>query len=93
MPAVEPFTINVPDAVIEGILARVRAYPWDDLPDAGGWSCGTDLTFMRDLCTPWTGGYDWRAAEAGLNRLPQFRAEANGLGPRQDSAILHIGGS
>ena len=76
----EPFTINVPDAVVEDILARVRAYPWDDLPDAGGWSCGTRLAFMRDLCAYWVGGYDWRAQEAELNHLPQFRAEADGLG-------------
>src|SRR5215210_6802667 len=80
VPLIEPFTINIPEPVIERILERVRGYPWRDLPNAGGWSCGTSLVLMRDLCTYWTSSYDWRAAERELNRLPQFRAQAAGLG-------------
>ena len=50
VPLIEPFTINIPEPVIERILERVRAYPGDPLPDAGGWRAGTSLAFMRDLC-------------------------------------------
>lgn len=78
MPAAEPFRVAVPDAVLDRILARVRDFPWEGLADAGGWSCGTDLGTLRDLCARWTGGYDWRAEEARLNRLPQCRVAVEG---------------
>ena len=35
---------------------------------------------MRELCAYWADAYDWRATEARLNALPQFRAEIDGLG-------------
>lgn len=74
-----PFRIDVPQAKLDAILARVRDYSWDALPDAGGWAHGTSIPFMRDLCRHWLDRYDWRAAEADLNRLPQFKADADGL--------------
>jgi pimeloyl-ACP methyl ester carboxylesterase len=74
-----PFSIQIPDAVIADILDRVRRYPWDDLPDAGGWSCGTGLGYMREFARYWLDTYDWRAEEAKLNRVSHFRAEAAGL--------------
>lgn len=35
---------------------------------------------MRELCAYWADSYDWRATEARLNALPQFRTEIDGLG-------------
>jgi epoxide hydrolase len=32
------------------------------------------LAYLQDLCVYWADGYDWRATEARLNALPQFRA-------------------
>ena len=74
-----PFSIRIPDPVLDDIRERIRRYPWDDLPDAGGWDCGTDLATLRALAEYWLESYDWRAEETKLNRLPQFRAEAAGL--------------
>ena len=38
------------------------------------------LSYVRELCAYWADGYDWRATEARLNALPQFRTEIDGLG-------------
>jgi pimeloyl-ACP methyl ester carboxylesterase len=76
----EPFRIAVPDAVLQDLserLARTR-FP-DEIADSG-WTYGTDLAFLRGLVAHWYERYDWRAAEAALNRFPQFRAEVGGLG-------------
>lgn len=77
---IEPFRIAVPDAVLTDLrerLARVR-FP-DEIADAG-WSYGAPLGYMKELVAYWRDGYDWRRAEAALNRLAHFRARVSGLG-------------
>jgi pimeloyl-ACP methyl ester carboxylesterase len=44
------------------------------------WSQGVPLAYLRDLCRYWAEEYDWRATEARLNSLPQFRTVIDGLG-------------
>jgi microsomal epoxide hydrolase len=70
-----PFTIAIDAAVLTDIRDRVARYPWDHLPDAGGWSCGTGISSLRDLVGYWLDRYDWRVAEASLNSLPQYHAK------------------
>lgn len=70
-----PFTIAIAPELLSDIRDRVARYPWDHLPDAGGWSCGTAISSLRDLVGYWLDRYDWRVAEAGLNKLPQYRAK------------------
>ena len=73
------FRVNLPEARLAQILAKVDAFPWDIMPDAGSWKAGAYVPFMRDIAAYWTSCYDWRAAEAELNRFPQFMAEVDGL--------------
>jgi len=76
---VEPFRIAVPDTVLADLrerLARTR-FP-DEIVDAG-WTYGTNLAYLRELVAYWRDRYDWRAAEAHLNRFPQFRARVGDL--------------
>ena len=84
-----PFTIAVADDVLADIRARVAAFPWHEAPEGGGWSHGTDLGYMRELAAYWLDAYDWRAAEASSNRLPQFVAAVDGL----DIHYIHVRGS
>ena len=46
----------------------------------GGWSQGTPLAWVRELCRYWLEGYDFAAARERLNRFPQFRTQVDGLG-------------
>jgi pimeloyl-ACP methyl ester carboxylesterase len=89
MNAATPFSIAIDDAVLADIRERVSRYPWADLPDAGGWHCGTSLGYLRDLTRYWLDNYDWRAEEAKLNQLPQFQAEIAGL----KLHFIHVKGS
>ena len=44
------------------------------------------LGYLQELCGYWAGDYDWRAAEARLNQIPQFTTVIDGL----DIHFLHV---
>jgi pimeloyl-ACP methyl ester carboxylesterase len=79
MDAVTPFRIAVPDEVLDDLRARLdrTRLPGTDVPGAG-WDLGTDPGLMDQLLAHWRDGFDWRAAEASLNRLPQFSVPVRG---------------
>lgn len=77
-PTIAPFRINVPQAVLDDIRARLtRAHlpPAPPAPAAQGWQLGASHSFMLKLREHWLHTYDWRKTEEGLNRFPQFVAE------------------
>ena len=76
----ESFRIEVPDAELDDLRERLNAVRWPERETVRDWSQGVPLEYMRELCAYWAAGYDWRATEARLNALPQFRAEIDGLG-------------
>ncbi|HSE92539.1 MAG TPA: alpha/beta fold hydrolase [Methylomirabilota bacterium] len=78
-PAVQPFTIAVPDAVLGDLRARLERVRWPDEAPGALWRYGTDLAYMKALCAYWRDAYDWRAQEAALNRLRQFTVELGGV--------------
>src|SRR5690606_29538641 len=47
-------------------------------PRSAEWRYGTNLEFMKQLLDHWLHRYDWRAAEARLNRFRQFMVEVGG---------------
>jgi pimeloyl-ACP methyl ester carboxylesterase len=76
--AVEPFSIHVADEELADLRARIRNTRWPEPAPGPAWSQGTDLGYLRGLLDYWADGYDWRAAERGLNAYPQFTAELEG---------------
>ncbi|HEV8569551.1 MAG TPA: epoxide hydrolase [Actinoplanes sp.] len=74
-----PFQIRVDDGELDDLRERLRRTRWPEPATAPGWTQGVPLDYARELCTYWADGYDWRATEARLNRLPQFRTEIDGL--------------
>lgn len=87
-PGVRPFRIDVPEATIERITARVRDAIFPDRLVGNDWRYGTDWNYMRALADYWANTYDWRAAEADLNRYPQFLARVDGY----DIHFYHVRG-
>jgi microsomal epoxide hydrolase len=85
---VEPFRIEIADIALEDLRQRLSRTRFPDEIPSSGWGYGTDLGYLRDLVTYWRDSYDWRAAEARLNQVPQFRAEVGGLGIH----FLHVRG-
>ena len=86
--AVRPFTIAVPESVLEDLRDRLRGTRWPGEMVDGGWTYGTNLAYMQDLVRYWLDEYNWRAHEAALNRLPQFVATVEGL----DIHFVHVRG-
>lgn len=81
-----PFTITVPDTDLEDLHTRLTRARWpEQLPEVG-WARGMPAGQLRELADYWRTGYDWRAAEARLNRYPQFVTEIDG----QRIHFLHV---
>jgi len=85
---IEPFEIRIPDAVLQDLRERLARTRFPDEIPGSGWGYGTELAYMRELVAYWMDRYDWRAAEARLNALPQFRARVGGL----DVHFIHVRG-
>jgi pimeloyl-ACP methyl ester carboxylesterase len=75
-----PFRVEVADEDLRDLRERLRRTRWPEAETVGDWSQGVPLDYLRELCAYWADGYDWRATEARLNRLPQFRTPIEGLG-------------
>jgi hypothetical protein len=76
---VTPFRIDVSDTDLADLRDRLRRTRWPEPGTAEGWSQGVPVTYLRDLCAYWAEHYDWRACEARLNAMPQYRTEIDGL--------------
>ena len=79
-PDITPFRIDISDADLAELRDRLRRTRWPEPETVEDWSQGAPLAFVRDLCRYWADAYDWRATEARLNPIPQFRTEIDGLG-------------
>ncbi|WP_448578371.1 epoxide hydrolase family protein [Thermaurantiacus sp.] len=73
-----PFTIAVNEE--EAAWVRRRVEEWRPFPEPAGhgWEHGANMAYMARLRDHWLTGYDWPAAVAHLNRLPQWRVPLEG---------------
>lgn len=76
---IRPFSIDVPDEVLDDLRRRLHATRWPDAELVDDWSQGIRLAYVRELCRYWADEYDWRAREAALNRFDQFVTEIDGV--------------
>ena len=82
-----PFRIAVPAPQLERIAGRLAETQWPRAPaDDGEGRYGIGRAWLRGVVDHWLQRYDWRAAEAALNRLPQFVARIDGL----DIHFVHL---
>jgi pimeloyl-ACP methyl ester carboxylesterase len=76
--SVSRFRIDVPDDVLADLRARIERTRFTPVSDPRPWAAGTDPGYLRSLLGHWADGFDWRKAEAELNRLPHFLADVSG---------------
>jgi epoxide hydrolase len=74
----EPFHIDIPQADLDDLHRRLAATRWPTEIPGVGWERGVPLDYLKELAEYWRASYDWRAAEATLNRYPQFTTEIDG---------------
>ncbi len=77
--AITPFTIQVPDAVLADLKARLALARIPEPLQGSGWQLGTDTAYLRELVTYWRDRFDWRAQERRLNAMEQFTTTIDGL--------------
>jgi pimeloyl-ACP methyl ester carboxylesterase len=76
---VDPFTIDVPDDVLDDLRDRLHRTRWPEAELVDDWSQGIPLAYVQEVCRFWADDYDWRARERALNRFTQFTTELDGL--------------
>src|SRR5215813_12968956 len=83
---IRTFTVEIPDADLEDLRARVAATRFPERETVEDASQGVPLALMQDLARYWATEYDWRRCEARLNALPNFVTEIDGL----DIHFIHV---
>jgi hypothetical protein len=97
----KPYRVEIPPAALDDLRDRLARTRWPAKPaggspadgsladgsqPGGSWSAGVDQDYLGDLVEHWRTGYDWRAAEARLNRIPQFTTTIDG----ENIHFLHV---
>lgn len=76
--APEPFTIAVPDDVLDDLHRRLDNVRWPDQAPGEPWSLGIPVSEVKAAVDHWRNNYDWRAREARMNAWPNFLTTAAG---------------
>ncbi|WP_020390529.1 epoxide hydrolase family protein [Kribbella catacumbae] len=76
--SLEPFRLDVPQAELDDLHARLDLTRWPDELPGVGWAYGVPLKYLQDLVHYWRHEYDWREAEARLNEWEQFTTTIDG---------------
>jgi microsomal epoxide hydrolase len=86
--APQPFTLQVADAEIADLKARLARTRFPDAAPGHPWAFGSSVDYVRDLVGYWKDRFDWRAQEAALNAFPQFKTPLHEI----DLHYLHVPG-
>jgi len=78
-PQPKSFILAVPDAAIADLRERLARTRFPDQAPGPAWAYGTDVDYLRDLVAYWRDGFDWRAQEARLNALPQYKVRLHDI--------------
>lgn len=84
--AVRPFRVDVPQADVNDLRARLARTRWPDPETVPDWSQGVRSENLRALVHHWLHDHDPVRFQERLNRSPQFRTEIDGL----DIHFLHV---
>jgi pimeloyl-ACP methyl ester carboxylesterase len=77
--AIRPFRVEVPEAELVELRRRIAATRLPTKELVADRSQGVQLATIRELTRYWVTEHDWRACEAKLNALPQFKTEIDGV--------------
>lgn len=71
----EPFSMAVPETLLEELQQRLALTRWPDEIPGSGWHYGANLAYVKELVHYWQHQYDWRAQERLLNGFSQYRVQ------------------
>lgn len=82
---VRPFTVEVSDADLADLHARLDRTRYAAPAPGDDWAYGTPVAYLRDAVRAWR-ELDWRAVERRVNAVPHFRTRIDG----QTIHFLHL---
>src|SRR3954466_1431491 len=74
---IRPFTITIPEAALEDLRTRLENTRYAVPAPGDGWEYGTPVSYLHVMVERWK-SFDWRAQEARMNAVPNFRTEVDG---------------
>jgi pimeloyl-ACP methyl ester carboxylesterase len=77
--AIVSYRINVSDAVLRDLRARLQRTRFPSEVAGAGWDDGTSLAYLKDLVAYWQTTFDWRVQERRLNQFKQFTTDIDGV--------------
>ena len=83
---VRPFTVDTSADALEDLRRRIAGARLPSKELVTDRSQGVQLATIDELTRYWATEHDWRACEAKLNALPQFKTEIDGL----DIHFIHV---
>ena len=84
--AIHSFRVRFSRERLIALRRQVVATRWPSMELVPDRSQGVQLATAQALARYWSSRYDWRAFEAKLNALPQFRTEIDGV----DIHFIHV---
>jgi pimeloyl-ACP methyl ester carboxylesterase len=84
--AIRRFRVEFPEEKLAELRRRIAATRWPTKELVADRSQGVQLATIRELARYWAADYDWRACEARLNALPQFKTGIDG----EDVHFIHV---
>ena len=86
MSDLRPFEIQIPETRLHDLRQRLLLTRWPDRETPDDWTQGIPLKYMQEVVAYWREEYDWRRAEASINRFAQFVTRIDDL----DIHFLHV---
>ncbi|MFD1934579.1 MULTISPECIES: epoxide hydrolase family protein [Nonomuraea] len=86
MTEIRPFRVEVPQADLDDLQARLALTRFTDQIPGSDSEYGVSVAWVKEMVDYWRSGYDWRAWETKLNAHPQFTTEIDG----QNIHFVHV---
>jgi pimeloyl-ACP methyl ester carboxylesterase len=83
---VHSFRIDIPQADIDDLGARLARTRLPQPAPGDDWQAGTPNAYLRSAVEQWRTSFDWRAVEERLNAHPHFTTEIDG----QSFHFVHV---
>ncbi|KAL9624437.1 MAG: hypothetical protein Q9160_001400 [Pyrenula sp. 1 TL-2023] len=77
---VKRFDISILESQIEDLKRRLSQAKFPTELEDSGWDYGSPLSDVKRLTKFWKDDFDWKAAQAKLNKLPQYRTKPLAFG-------------
>lgn len=75
----QPTSIHVSDEQLSNLRTRLKLTRWPLDVGNDDWYYGVNRTYLEELVHYWLNDYDWRKAEAAMNRYEQYQVNVDGV--------------